>query len=47
MHPLVAHLTSSLYVIKDVDGVKVGLIGITIAGKTTNSSRPLDSTTFN
>ena len=35
------------YVIKEVDGVKVGLIGITIAGKTVNSSRPLATTTFN
>ena len=34
------------HVIKDVGGVKVGLIGLTIAGKTTNSSRPLDSTAF-
>lgn len=34
------------YLIKDVGGVKVGLIGLTIAGKTTNSSRPLDSTAF-
>jgi len=34
------------HLIKDVGGVKVGLIGLTIAGKTTNSSRPLDSTTF-
>lgn len=35
------------YVIKEVDGVKVGLIGITIAGKTVNSSRPLATTRFN
>jgi 5'-nucleotidase/UDP-sugar diphosphatase len=35
------------YVIKEVDGVKVGMIGITIAGKTTNSSRPLATTAFN
>lgn len=35
------------YVIKEVDGVKVGLIGITIAGKTVNSSRPLATTKFN
>lgn len=35
------------YVIKEVDGVKVGLIGITIAGKTVNSSRPLATTAFN
>ena len=35
------------YVIKEVDGVKVGMIGITIAGKTVNSSRPLATTTFN
>lgn len=32
------------YVIKEIDGVKVGLIGITIKGKTENSSRPLAST---
>jgi len=35
------------WVIKEVDGVKVGLIGITIAGKTVNSSRPLATTVFN
>ncbi len=35
------------YLIKEVDGVKVGLIGITVAGKTVNSSRPLDTTVFN
>ena len=35
------------YAIKEVDGVNVGLIGITIAGKTVNSSRPLATTTFN
>lgn len=35
------------YVIKEVDGVKVGMIGITIAGKTVNSSRPLATTQFN
>jgi len=34
------------YVIKEIDGVKVGLIGITTAGKTVNSSRPLESTVF-
>lgn len=34
------------YLIKEVDGVKVGLIGITVAGKTVNSSRPLDTTVF-
>jgi 5'-nucleotidase len=35
------------WVIKHIDGVKVGLIGITIAGKTVNSSRPLATTVFN
>lgn len=35
------------YVIKEIDGVKVGLIGITIVGKTVNSSRPLATTVFN
>lgn len=35
------------WVIKEVDGVKVGLIGITIKGKTVNSSRPLATTVFN
>jgi len=34
------------YLIKEVDGVKIGLIGITVAGKTVNSSRPLDTTVF-
>lgn len=34
------------HLIKDVGGVKVGLIGLTIAGKTTHSSRPLDTTVF-
>ena len=35
------------YLIKDFDGVKVGLVGITVSGKTRNSSRPLASTRFN
>ncbi|MCP5271401.1 MAG: 5'-nucleotidase C-terminal domain-containing protein [Burkholderiaceae bacterium] len=34
------------YAIREFDGVKVALIGIDIAGKTTNSSRPLASTVF-
>jgi 5'-nucleotidase len=35
------------WAIREVDGIKVGLIGITIAGKTVNSSRPLSTTVFN
>jgi len=35
------------WVIKEIDGIKVGIVGITIAGKTVNSSRPLASTHFN
>ena len=35
------------YLIKDIDGVKVGLIGITTARKTVESSHPLASTAFN
>ncbi|WP_022964376.1 5'-nucleotidase C-terminal domain-containing protein [Halopseudomonas pelagia] len=34
------------YTVREVDGVQVGIIGIDISGKTTNSSRPLDSTEF-
>lgn len=34
------------WAIKEIDGVKVGLIGLTIASKTTNSSRPLATTAF-
>lgn len=34
------------YTIKMIEGVKVAMIGIDIKDKTTNSSRPLDSTTF-
>jgi len=34
------------YLVRDIDGVKVGLIGITIKGKTQNSSRPLATTVF-
>ncbi|MGC4075857.1 MAG: 5'-nucleotidase C-terminal domain-containing protein [Rubrivivax sp.] len=34
------------YTIKTYDGVKVGIIGIDIAGKTVNSSRPLATTQF-
>ena len=34
------------YTVKTVGGVKVGIIGLTIADKTTNSSRPLASTQF-
>ncbi len=35
------------YVIKKIDGVNVGIVGITVAGKTLNSSRPLAATQFN
>ncbi|WP_211230886.1 bifunctional metallophosphatase/5'-nucleotidase [Chitinilyticum aquatile] len=34
------------YTIKTYEGIKVGIIGLTISGKTVNSSRPLDSTRF-
>ncbi|MBK1688230.1 bifunctional metallophosphatase/5'-nucleotidase [Rubrivivax gelatinosus] len=34
------------YTIKTYDGVKVGIVGIDIAGKTVNSSRPLSTTQF-
>ncbi|CAN1492684.1 UshA 5'-nucleotidase/2',3'-cyclic phosphodiesterase and related esterases [Burkholderiaceae bacterium] len=34
------------YTVKTVGGVKVGIVGLTIADKTTNSSRPLNSTQF-
>ncbi|TXT40596.1 MAG: 5'-nucleotidase [Comamonadaceae bacterium] len=34
------------YVIKTIDGVKVGIVGVTAAVKTMNSSRPLASTQF-
>ena len=34
------------YAIRRIDGVDVGLVGITISGKTSNSSRPLPSTRF-
>ena len=34
------------YFIKKIAGVDVGIIGITIAGKTTQSSRPLSTTAF-
>lgn len=34
------------YAIKEVGGVKIGLVGITVAGKTQNASRPLASTEF-
>lgn len=34
------------YTVKEIDGVRVGIIGIDIAGKTQNSSRPLLSTEF-
>lgn len=34
------------WLVKEVDGVKVGIIGITIKGKTENSSRPLATTVF-
>lgn len=34
------------YTIKEVDGVKVGIVGLTISGKTKNSSQPLNTTVF-
>lgn len=35
------------WVIKEIDGINVGIVAVTIAGKTVNSSRPLASTQFN
>jgi len=35
------------WTIKEVDGVKVGIVAVTVAGKTVNSSRPLSTTQFN
>src|SRR5690554_5587562 len=34
------------YAIKEVEGVRVGIVGIDVAGKTRNSSRPLATTVF-
>ena len=34
------------YTVKEVDGTRVGIVGIDIAGKTSNSSRPADTTVF-
>lgn len=44
--PLSANDYIQPYAIREFGGVKVALIGIDIAGKTTNSSRPLASTVF-
>jgi 5'-nucleotidase len=35
------------WIIKEIDGVKVGIVAVTVAGKTVNSSRPLSTTQFN
>ena len=37
----------SPYVIAEVGGEQIGIIGLTIAGKTKNSSQPSDEVTFN
>ena len=37
----------SPYIIKEVDGEQIGIIGVTIAGKTRESSQPSDEVTFN
>lgn len=34
------------YTVKEIDGVKVGIVGLTISGKTKNSSQPLPTTAF-
>jgi 5'-nucleotidase len=34
------------YLIKEVSGVRVGIVGITVKGKTQQSSRPLSTTVF-
>lgn len=34
------------YLVKQIDGVDVGIVGLTVAAKTVNSSRPLASTEF-
>ncbi len=44
--PLGANDYIQPYVIREFNGVKVALIGIDIAGKTANSSRPLPTTVF-
>lgn len=44
--PLTARDYIQPYTVKTVDGVRVAIIGIDIAGKTTNSSRPFDTTVF-
>jgi 5'-nucleotidase len=44
--PVTANDYIKPYTIKEIEGVKVALIGIDIKGKTTNSSRPLESTVF-
>lgn len=47
--PLLPHAGAAYlkpYTVREVKGVKVGIVGITVKGKTVNSSRPLPSTTF-
>ena len=34
------------YTVRSIDGVDIGIVGITVAGKTVNSSRPLGTTQF-
>lgn len=34
------------YIVKEVDGISVAIVGIDVAGKTQNSSRPLPTTVF-
>ncbi len=44
--PVTANDYIKPYRIKEVSGVKVGIVGITIKGKTQQSSRPLNTTVF-
>lgn len=46
LHPSADTSLIQPYVVKEVGGQRIGIIGIDIAGKTKNSSSPLDSTQF-
>ncbi|MBN2647146.1 MAG: 5'-nucleotidase C-terminal domain-containing protein [Thiotrichales bacterium] len=46
LYPALNQQRIAPYVIKEIDGAKVGIIGIDIASKTQNSSSPLETTVF-
>ncbi len=46
LNPTLGKAAIQPFIIKEVGGVKIGIVGLTIKGKTQNASRPLPTTVF-